>query len=159
MRPSTNSMGVTPPPSMTNVQWASLVLTDGGWPLSTNNVNFMLQWMASEMPPAKWTGSAGANNPLNNGYGTGGGSGLGSAPDLTRAAQWVVDELHSSGDTGGDAVVLCLQQSAPTANTARAQIASAWSGGHYSAPGGGPGSAWHTGIGDIPTVTSAQSQR
>ena len=128
-----------PVSSMTNVQWAALVLQDGGWPVTQNNITSMLQWMASENSPATWTGTAGANNPLNNGLGSGGGSGLGSYSDLTKAAVEVAANLHA-GNNGYPAIVAAFQQSASPSVTAKAIQSSSWASSHY-----GGGSAWHAG--------------
>ena len=32
----------------TNLDWAKLVLIDGGWPLTDENVTFMMRWMRQE---------------------------------------------------------------------------------------------------------------
>lgn len=123
---------------ITNADWAVWVLQDLGVPVTNNNVTFMLQWMASENHPNTWTGTAGANNPLNNGYGSGGGDGTGSYPDLATAAQDVAANL-ATGANGYAPVVKDLQNSADPTQTAADIIASKWADGHYS-----NGSAWNT---------------
>jgi len=135
--------------TMTNQEWAALVLQDLGAPVTQNNITSMLQWMASENSPSTWTGTAGANNPLNNGYASGGGSGLGSYADLTQAAQAVADNLNG-GNYGYPAIVAALQQSADPATFEQAVIASGWAGGHY-----GGGSGWHTAVSAV--VSAAES--
>ncbi|MGH1526979.1 hypothetical protein ACRAWC_24955 [Leifsonia sp. L25] len=61
----------------TNEAWAKLVLMFGGWPQTDENVNVMLRWMRQENGPPDWWNR---NNPLNNGYGSGGGAGPGQLP-------------------------------------------------------------------------------
>ena len=50
----------------------------------------MLQWMREENGPDNWWNR---NNPLNNGHGSGGGSGLGSYDSLDTAAFYAADNL------------------------------------------------------------------
>ncbi|MBN9620037.1 MAG: peptidoglycan-binding protein [Actinobacteria bacterium] len=111
----------------TNYDWAKLVLSDGGWPQSSNNVTTITQWMSSEEPPSSWWNNI---NPLNNGYGSGGGSGLGSYPNLTTAADYVAQNLQKGSDYAQ--VVSDFSSSAAPATTATAIIDSDWSCGHYS---------------------------
>src|SRR4051794_22413036 len=59
----------------TNHDWAKLVMLFGGWPQTESNITVMLRWMRQENGPESWWTR---NNPLNNGYGSGGGGGLGS---------------------------------------------------------------------------------
>lgn len=136
-------------PIGTNTAFADAVLTDLGAPITSNNQTSILQWMASENNPNTWTGTAGANNPLNNGYGSGGGAGLGSYPNLQTAAYDVAANL-SAGNYGYGSIVQDLQNSASPSQTAQAIQQSSWAGSHY-----GYGSAWHTAA--VPTVTTAQS--
>ena len=75
----------------TNADWAKLVLLFGGWPQTDENVTLMLRWMRQENGPPDWWNR---NNPLNNGYGSGGGAGLGSYPDLVSAARFCAENLH-----------------------------------------------------------------
>ena len=132
-----------------NRDFAIAVLQDGGWPVTSTNISNILQWMASENSPTTWTGTAGANNPLNNGYGSGGGAGLGSYPSLEAAAQAVADNLNA-GNYGYPAITAALSQSAPAAVFEQAVIQSSWAAGHY-----GWGSAWHTAL--VPIVSAADS--
>ena len=125
----------------TNYDWARLVLRDGGWPQSSNNVTVITQWMTSEEPTSNWFDR---DNPLNNGLGSGGGAGLGSYPNLHTAAYYVAKNL-STGQFGYGAVVKDLRASAAPSTTARAIWASDWASSHY-----GYGSAWATGT--APTV-------
>jgi len=134
---------------MTNRDWAILVLRDGGWPVNETNITTVLQWMASENDPSTWTGTAGANNPLNNGLGSGGGAGLGSYPDLTVAAQQVANNIKA-GNYGYSAMDAVLSQSAGPVAFEHAAIASSWANGHY-----GGGSGWHNG--PVAVVSAAQS--
>ena len=90
--PSCTGPGQPPSTPSTNYDWADMVLQIGGWPVSTNNVTVITQWMTSEEPTSDWYDR---NNPLNNGYGSGGGAGLGSYPNLQVAAYDVVANLNA----------------------------------------------------------------
>jgi hypothetical protein len=114
--------------SSTNCDWANLVLRDGGWPATSNNLTVVMQWMTSEEPSSDWWHH---NNPLNNGEGSGGGSGLGSYADLFTAAHFVAVNLHS-GIANYPAVTADLAASADPTTTSKAIWSSGWSCGHYS---------------------------
>lgn len=135
---SSNTVGQS-----TNFDWAHLVLKDGNWPQSANNVTFMTQWMSSEEPASNWYDR---NNPLNNGLGSGGGAGLGAYPDLLVAAHYVAENLSG----GYSAVVADLAASSAPATTATAIENSPWASSHY-----GYGSLWHSGA--VSTVAAPQS--
>ncbi|MCX7523106.1 hypothetical protein OSC27_12575 [Microbacterium sp. STN6] len=109
----------------TNADWAKMVLMYGGWPQSENNVTVMLRWMRQENGPRSWWLR---NNPLNNGYGSGGGGGLGSYPSLVSAAEYAAANLHR----GYPAIVAGLASSASPDVTAKAIWASPWSSSHYA---------------------------
>lgn len=116
----------------TNEDWAKLVLMFGGWQPTGANVTYMLEWMRQENGPNDWWNR---NNPLNNGYGSGGGAGLGSYPDLVTAAQYCAENLQR----GYPAVVAGLEAGTSAAATAQAIWASPWASSHY-----GYGSMWST---------------
>ena len=122
------SGSTTPAGQSTNADWAKHVLADGGWPQSTNNVTVIMQWMSSEEPPSDWWDR---NNPLNNGYGSGGGAGLGSYNNLITAADFAAQNLQQGTSDYGH-IVADLASSAAPATTAQAIIDSPWSCGHYS---------------------------
>jgi peptidoglycan hydrolase-like protein with peptidoglycan-binding domain len=128
-----------------NFDWAALVLKDGNWPQSTNNVTVLTQWMASENPATNWYNR---NNPLNNGLGSGGGAGLGSYSDLLIAAHYVAENLTNGSSYS--AVVADLSSSAAPATTATAIQNSPWASSHY-----GYGSSWHSG--SVSTVAAPSS--
>jgi hypothetical protein len=142
--PAVGAVTVTPGNS-TNADWAALILVDGGWPTSSNNITAILQWMDSENSPQDWWLR---NNPLNNGYGSGGGSGFGSYSDLRSAAQNVADGLKSN--SGYDPIIAAFSSSAPVGTTVSAIEGSPWASSHY-----GYGSLWH-GV-DVPIVAAPQS--
>jgi hypothetical protein len=131
-----------PPTTLsTNYDWAKLVLQDGGWPASANNVTTVTQWMTSEEPTSNWFDR---NNPLNNGYGSGGGAGLGSYPNLVVAAYDVGANLHAgarNGLYGYGAIAADFAASAAPSATARAIWNSDWASGHY-----GYGAGWFNGV-------------
>lgn len=109
----------------TNESWAKLVLMFGGWPVTDANVTVMLRWMRQENGPPDWWNR---NNPLNNGYGSGGGAGLGSYPDLVTAAKYCAENLQRG--YGGIAAGLTAGTSADA--TAAAIWASPWATSHYA---------------------------
>jgi hypothetical protein len=79
------------PVAFTNRAWAELVLLNLIAPLTDNNIDNLLRWMAAENQSNTWWGTGGANNPLNNGEGSDGGVGLGSYPNLEATAFWVAE--------------------------------------------------------------------
>ncbi|WP_233437843.1 hypothetical protein [Agromyces laixinhei] len=109
----------------TNVDWAKLVLVEGAWPVTEENVTFMMRWMRQENGADNWWNR---NNPLNNGQGSGGGSGLGSYPTLIEAAYYAAENLQSGRYPAVDAA-LARGDSADA--TAQAIWASAWATSHY----------------------------
>ena len=116
----------------TNRDWAKLVLIFGGWPQTDANITVMMRWMRQENGPPDWWLR---NNPLNNGYGSGGGSGLGSYPDLVTAAKYCAENLQR----GYPDIVAGLASSASPDVTAQAIWASPWASSHY-----GYGTRWST---------------
>jgi len=127
----------------TNYDWAYLVLQDGGWPSTANNLTVLTQWMDSEEPASDWWNR---NNPLNNGLGSGGGSGLGSYASVVDAAYYVAANLEYNG-YGYPAIASALSASSAPKVTAKAIWDSAWAAGHY-----GHGKGWFSG-----TVTTVSA--
>jgi hypothetical protein len=119
--------------SGTNYDWAKMVLSLGGWPQTDANVTVFVRWMRQENGPNDWWNR---NNPLNNGWGSGGGSGLGSYPNLIVAAENAAAALH--GNPGYSAIVAAFAASAPTEVTEHAIWASPWASSHYA-----NGAHWH----------------
>ncbi|MCU1509027.1 MAG: hypothetical protein JWQ12_1292 [Glaciihabitans sp.] len=113
--------------SGTNYDWAKLVLLIGNWPMSNNNVTVLTRWMRQENGPNNWWNR---DNPLNNGWGSGGNSGTGSYPSLMVAAREAADALHSN--PGYSAILQALAANGPTANLEHAIWASPWSSSHYA---------------------------
>jgi hypothetical protein len=124
----------------TNYDWSYLVLQDGGWPSTINNLTVMTQWMASEEPVTDWWDR---NNPLNNGLGSGGGSGLGRYASVVDAAYYVAANLEYEG-LGYPAIAADLAASAAPSVTAKAIWDSSWASGHY-----GHGKGWFTGAATV----------
>ncbi|MFK4729701.1 hypothetical protein ROT00_08460 [Agromyces mediolanus] len=124
--------------SGTNVDWAKLVLIEGDWPVSDENVTFMMRWMRQENGADNWWNR---NNPLNNGQGSGGGSGLGSYPDLVVAAYYAAENLRSGRYPAVDAA---LQRGDSADATAQAIWASPWASSHY-----GYGTHWSSRAYDV----------
>jgi peptidoglycan hydrolase-like protein with peptidoglycan-binding domain len=113
----------------TNFDWANLVLQDGSWPQSTNNVTTITQWMSSEESPSNWWNN---NNPLNNSLGNQATSsnGLAPYPNLVVAADYVAQNLQQGSSYS--AIAADFSSSAAPDTTATDIINSDWSCGHYS---------------------------
>ncbi|ANJ29081.1 hypothetical protein ATC03_18900 [Agromyces aureus] len=109
----------------TNVDWAKLVLIDGDWPVTEENITFMMRWTRQENGADNWWNR---NNPLNNGQGSGGGSGLGSYVDLVEAAFYAAQNIKSGRYPAVDAA---LQRGDSADATAQAIWASPWASSHY----------------------------
>ena len=127
----------------TNYDFARLVLADGGWPASVNNTTALTQWLRAEEPTSRWWNR---DNPLNNGLGSGGGSGLGSYRSVVIAASEVARNLENPA-YGYPLVARDLAGSAPPSATARAIWRSSWAAGHY-----GQGADWDTS--PVPSVAA-----
>lgn len=117
----------------TNHDWAHLVLLFGGWPQSDANVTVITRWMRQENGADNWWNR---NNPLNNGWGSGGGGGTGTYPDLVTAARYAATALH--GLAGYAPIVTALSESASTEVTESAIWWSPWASSHYA-----DGTHWH----------------
>ncbi|QWT24142.1 hypothetical protein KPL76_01525 [Subtercola sp. PAMC28395] len=111
----------------TNRDWATLVLLLAGFPLTDSNITVMTRWMRQENGPDDWWNR---NNPLNNGWGSGGGSGFGSYDNLVTAAENAAEALH--GVSGYSAIVAGFTSSAPTSVIEHAIWASPWAASHYA---------------------------
>lgn len=148
-QPKYNSAGFTRPDGSaaitvggtTNVDWAALVLQDGKFPVTPNNLTVMLQWMDSENDPHSWWLR---NNPLNNGLGSGGGAGFGSYDNLTIAASYVAQQLRRDLFSG---IAQAFDSNAAVSVSVQAIINSPWAGGHYNY-----GAIWHSV--DVPIVSA-----
>ena len=115
--------------SGTNYDWAKLVLLEGGWPMSDNNVTVLLRWMRQENGANNWWNR---DNPLNNSFGAPGAGGTGSNPNLIVAAEHAAQALKKGAGGGYDGIVSSLAASASPDVTAQAIWASNWSGSHYA---------------------------
>ncbi|MCK8609618.1 hypothetical protein [Agromyces sp. C10] len=131
--------------SGTNYDWAKLVLVFGDWPVTDENVRFMVEWMREENGPDNWWNR---NNPLNNGYGSGGGSGLGSYTTLVDAARYAASNLQKR--TFYADIVAALEAGTSADAAARAVWASPWAESHY-----GYGTWWSTS--PVPVVPAPPS--
>jgi len=110
----------------TNHDWAKMVLLLGGFPMTDSNVTVVTRWMRQENGPDDWFNR---NNPLNNGWGSGGGGGLGSYDTLTTAARNAAEALLSNPGYSG--IVDALMASASTESVEQAIWASPWATSHY----------------------------
>jgi hypothetical protein len=128
-----------------NYDWATLVLISGGWSVSDENLTVLLRWMRQENGPDNWWNR---NNPLNNGWGSGGGGGTGRYANLVIAAQKAAEALTKH--PGYREIIANLAASSPTAVTESAIWASPWASGHYA-----NGGHWH--YTEVPRVVAPAS--
>lgn len=111
----------------TNKAWAEMVMLLAGWPISDSNVTVFLRWMRQENGPDDWFNR---NNPLNNGWGSGGGGGLGSYDTLVTAAENAAEALLTN--RGYAQIAAGFAASAPTAQIEQAIWASPWATSGYA---------------------------
>lgn len=111
----------------TNHDWAKLVLLFAGLPMSESNVTVFTRWMRQENGPDDWSNR---NNPLNNGWGSGGGGGLGSYDNLVIAAENAAEAFYANAGYAG--FVSAFARNAPTAEIEAEIWASNWASGHYA---------------------------
>jgi hypothetical protein len=129
----------------TNHDWAKLVLLMGEFPLTDSNVTVVTRWMRQEnYVDAWWT----RNNPLNNGWGSGGGGGTGRYVHLVDAAENAAEALHTLPRYRE--IVATLQASAPTEEVERAIWFSGWATGMYN-------NGAHWAYNDVPVVAAPPS--
>lgn len=129
----------------TNHDWAKLVLLMGDFPLTDSNVTVVTRWMRQEnYVDAWWT----RNNPLNNGWGSGGGGGTGRYSTLVDAAENAAEALHALPRYAE--IVRTLNASAPTDEVERAIWFSGWATGMYN-------NGAHWSYVDVPVVTAPPS--
>jgi hypothetical protein len=119
--------------SGTNYDWAKLVMLFAGWPASDNNVTVFTRWMRQENGADDWWNR---NNPLNNGWGTQGGTFMSGYATLVDAARECADALHTNPGYAG--IVAGFAADAPAATTESAIWNSPWATGHYNYGGN-----WH----------------
>jgi hypothetical protein len=129
----------------TNRDWAKLVMLDGGWEMSDNNVTVFLRWMRQENGTNNWWNR---NNPLNNGWGSGGGGGTGTYANLQVAAAMCADALKNNPGYAG--IVSSFARSTSPDATAQRIWASPWASGHYA-----NGDHWSTA--KVPIVSAPAS--
>lgn len=110
----------------TNYDWAKLVLLSGGWPQTNTSVTVLVRWMRQENGPNNWWNR---DNPLNNGYGSGGNAGTGSYGSLVIAAQKAAANLHRN--PGFAPIAAAFASGASAKHIEHAIWASPWSTSHY----------------------------
>jgi len=116
----------------TNYDWAKLVLLDGGFPVTEDNVTVFTRWMRQENGADDWWNR---NNPLNNGLGSGGGGGTGTYANLQEAAKYLAANLRRPIFSD---IASQFDANAPTATIEATIWASRWATGHYA-----NGGHWH----------------
>ncbi|UYN83795.1 MAG: hypothetical protein KIT89_00690 [Microcella sp.] len=129
----------------TNHDWAKLVLLMGEFPLTDSNVIVVTRWMRQENYVDRWWTR---NNPLNNGWGSGGGGGTGRYATLVDAAENAAEALHALPRYRE--IVRTLNESAPTSEVERAIWFSGWATGMYN-------NGAHWSYADVPVVTAPPS--
>jgi hypothetical protein len=117
----------------TNYAWAKMVMLFGGWPMSDENITVFTRWMRQENGPDDWYNR---NNPLNNGWGTQGGTFLSGYANLVDAAEQCAEALHTNPGYAG--IANGFANSLPMEQTEAAIWASPWATGHYN-----NGAHWH----------------
>jgi hypothetical protein len=126
----------------TNYDWAKLVCLLAGFPMTDSNVLVITRWMRQENYVDSWWNR---NNPLNNGWGSGGGGGTGSYDSLLSAAENAAAAFH--GNPGYSGFVEAFMRSAPTEEIEAAIWASPWASGHYD-------NGAHWSYADVPVITA-----
>ncbi len=126
----------------TNYDWAKMVLLLAGLPMTENNITVFTRWMRQENYVDSWWNR---NNPLNNGWGSGGGGGLGSYDSLVIAAENAAEALVTNAGYSG--IVAAFAADSPTDVTEAAIWASPWASGHYN-------NGAHWSYADVPVVTA-----
>ena len=111
----------------TNYDWAKLVLSFADLPVTEDNVTVFTRWMRQENGPPDWFNR---NNPLNNGWGSGGGGGLGRYPNLVVAAENAAEAMRTLPRY--QEFVAAFERSAPTAEIENAIWFSGWASGMYA---------------------------
>ena len=129
----------------TNYAWAKMVLLFADLPMTDDNVTVFTRWMRQENGPDNWWNR---NNPLNNGWGSGGGGGTGRYVNLIEAAQNAAEAMRTLG--GYQGFVAAFERQAPTAEIESAIWASNWASGHYA-----NGGHWH--YTPVPVVSAPPS--
>jgi len=130
--------------SGTNYDFAKLVMIYAGWPQSDNNITVFVRWMRQENGVDDWWNR---NNPLNNGWGSGGGGGTGTYDSLDIAAQNAAEALLQNA--GYSEIRAAFASSAETQVTEAAIWASPWASGHYANGG-------HWSYSEVPVVKSPE---
>lgn len=129
----------------TNYAWAKMVLLLADLPVTDDNVTVFTRWMRQENGPDNWWNR---NNPLNNGWGSGGGGGTGRYPNLIVAAQNAAEAMRTL--SGYQGFVAAFAAEAPTDQIESAIWASPWASGHYA-----NGGHWH--YTPVPVVSAPPS--
>jgi hypothetical protein len=111
----------------TNYAWAKMVMLFGGWPMSDDNVTVFTRWMRQENGPPDWFNR---NNPLNNGWGTQGGTFMSGYANLVDAARQCADALNTNPGYAG--IRDGFAEGKPTEKIEAAIWASPWATGHYN---------------------------
>lgn len=126
----------TTPVPWTAEVWAAALLASinaqnpsANVPITANNIDNILHWMAAEEPPSDWYDR---NNPLNASLGTTSSDGLGSYSDLGTGAAYTAAMINQQNMAP---ILAALQQNASPTTFASAVESTPWASSHY---GGNP---------------------
>ncbi|CAN5121970.1 hypothetical protein BH11ACT3_BH11ACT3_10290 [soil metagenome] len=117
----------------TNYDWAKLVMLFGGWPASEGNITVFTRWMRQENGADDWWNR---NNPLNNGWGTQGGTFMSGYVNLVDAAENAAEAINTNPGYAG--IKAAFAADGDPAATESAIWNSSWATGHYAY-----GGHWH----------------
>lgn len=117
----------------TNYAWAKMVMLFGGWPMTDDNITVFTRWMRQENGPPDWFNR---NNPLNNGWGTQGGTFMSGYANLVDAAKMCAEAIHTNPGYAG--ILDGFSNAKPTDQIESAIWSSSWATGHYA-----NGGHWH----------------
>ena len=117
----------------TNYAWAKMVMLFGGWPMSDGNITVFTRWMRQENGADDWWNR---NNPLNNGWGTQGGTFMSGYVDLVDAARNAAEAIKTNPGYAG--ILDGFSNARPTETIESGIWNSSWASGHYAY-----GGHWH----------------
>lgn len=127
------------PTSLSESQWADLLLEDIPAPVNATNERNIEVWMENEEPPAQWWGGYGSAaaptrlNPLNASVGSGSGGGvsaggLGTYSNLATAAHYTAGMINQSNMAP---IKTALEATDDPTDFGNAVISSPWASSHY----------------------------
>lgn len=110
----------------TNYAWAKMVMLFGGWSMSDDNITVFTRWMRQENGPDDWWNR---NNPLNNGWGTQGGTFMSGYANLVDAARNAAEAIKTNPGYAG--ILDGFSNDRKTTTIESGIWNSSWATGHY----------------------------